>query len=366
MIRKYCCKVVEYSLKVQYLGDCRSSILLMKNFITCENISNSFYDAYGIWQNCVRLLVMHTCKYGLLDWLGVGMLKSDVDIEKAIVDSFYLLAKSTSFQHNSNNNSISEQSTPCNYYECLQVYMLSKSDFNEAARVSYMSCNRINDVDSFATSRHHIIELFTLSMCAHLVTTSQTLNYVITSNPDLQLQHLKLENSVCLLTPHELGSRILEMYFKFQIMMTNRTDLHDNADKLLEILFCSELMSSVVNIILRKRSCDILPVLDSVINIRSQFEMLREVLFSPSSEPFPNPINNFIHEIFFDIFCRFGDSLGRHETSYKQLLQIFHSTKDFSDSYGSGCCQSYLKWNDFKDFSPESIAGHFQNILLQK
>ena len=365
MIRKYCCKIVEYSLKVHYLGDCRSSILLMKTFIDCENISNSFYDAYGIWQNCVRLLIMHICKYGCLDWLCLGMLKCDSDIEKTILASFYVLAKSTSFQNTSTNNSISDQSISSNYYECLEVYMLSKNDFNETTRVAYMSCNRINDIDSYFSSRHHVMELFTLSLCAHLVKTSRELNYVITSNPDLQIQDLKLENKICLLTQHDLGSRIIEMYLKYQIMMIPRMNFHDNenVDKLLEI---PELMSSLVNVILRKRSCNILPVLDTIINNKSQSEMmLCEILFSPSSKSFSNQVNNFNHDIFFDIFCRFGDYIGQHETSWKHLIQLFHSTKDGNDNYGSSC-QSYVKWSNFKDISPENIAVHFQNIILQK
>ena len=152
-MRNHCCNIVELSLNTHYLGDCGSAITFMKKIISFEDTSSvsSFYDAYFMWQNCVRLLIMHGCNFGLLDWFCKGLLRTDIEIENAIIDIFNGLAKSTNFQR------IVDAEHSINYYENLAVFMLSKNDFNEAARVTWMCCNRI---DSASTLRFDILELW--------------------------------------------------------------------------------------------------------------------------------------------------------------------------------------------------------------
>lgn len=113
LIRNQCCFIVEYSLKTQHLEECASSIVFIKSLISLRKSTNSFDDSYGIWLNCVRLLVVHCINNGELGWLCSGMLRTHNEVEKAVTELLCVLAKTTNIQR------MCSYGHDVNYYECL-------------------------------------------------------------------------------------------------------------------------------------------------------------------------------------------------------------------------------------------------------
>ena len=96
------------------------------------------------WQDCLHTLVSHACTHGRLDWLcsipadqriqsyGNDGSNQVVEVSDAVCTTLDKLA-----------NTLAVDGSAVNYIECLYVFLLSRSNYRDAARVMYTHACRI-------------------------------------------------------------------------------------------------------------------------------------------------------------------------------------------------------------------------------
>jgi len=137
----------EAVMKLAELDD----LLLVKESSSATVSSSSSMGApegsgsrHSHWQDCLHTLVSHACTHGRLDWLcsipadqriqsyGNDGSNQVVEVSDAVCTTLDKLA-----------NTLAVDGSAVNYIECLYVFLLSRSNYRDAARVMYTHACRI-------------------------------------------------------------------------------------------------------------------------------------------------------------------------------------------------------------------------------
>lgn len=138
----------EAIMKLAELDD----LLLVHDFPSSATVSSSSSmgaqegsgSRHSHWQDCLHTLVSHACTHGRLDWLcsipadqriqsyGSDGSNQVVEVSDAVCTTLGVLA-----------NTLAVDGSVVNYIECLYVFLLSRSNYRDAARFMYTHACRI-------------------------------------------------------------------------------------------------------------------------------------------------------------------------------------------------------------------------------